>query len=328
MKRSAPYAGPVNTRPRGWIAALPFILVTLILGACYAFVAGRLPERLATHFAVDGRPDGYSSPQDFLVDCLVGLLVLGVGLGLSVQRALPARAGRWTVATAYFTAVCLGGASVTILLGNARGGDPVELRLPAWQVAVMLGAGLVAGALGWLLAGAEPEAPRPQGGAVRRLDLPAGTRAGWSRTVSSPPMALLAAAMMCAGVLLGVFAGWVGGAVMLLGGLTVAVHCSVRVTVDRRGLSLTPTLLPVPLHRIPLAKVAEATSRRIGALAEYGGWGYRIQPGRSGLLLRSGEGMVLRLTSGREFVVTVDDSATAAALLNTYLDRHRSGEGS
>ncbi|MCZ0992944.1 DUF1648 domain-containing protein [Streptomyces noursei] len=63
MKRSAPYAGPVNTRPRGWIAALPFILVTLILGACYAFVAGRLPERLATHFAVDGRPDGYSSPR-------------------------------------------------------------------------------------------------------------------------------------------------------------------------------------------------------------------------------------------------------------------------
>ncbi|MFE3772447.1 DUF1648 domain-containing protein [Streptomyces sp. NPDC059122] len=318
---------PVNARRRGWTVALPFILVTVTLGGIYASVAGRLPERIATHFGFDGRPVGYSSTQGFLWGCLLTLLVLGAGTVGLVQLRMPAQSGRLLVATGYFTAVVLGCPAVAILFGNAGGTDVAAVRLSGWQMFVALGAGVVAAGLGWLLAGADPAERRPASGPVRRLDLPAGVRAGWSRTISSPPMAVLAGAMACLGVVLGVSAGWVGGAVMLLGGLAVAVHCSVRVTVDRRGLTLTPTLLPVPLHRIPLGKVAEASSRRISTLAEYGGWGYRIRPGGSGLLLRSGEGVVLRLTTGREFVVTVDDSATAAALLNTYLDRERSGEG-
>ncbi|MFF2808797.1 DUF1648 domain-containing protein [Streptomyces sp. NPDC058000] len=327
MMRSVPSAPPANTRRRGWISALPFILVTVTLGGIYACVAGRLPERLATHFASDGRPDGYSSAQGFLWACLVTLLVLGAGIGGLVQLRMPAQSGRLLVATGYFTAVALGYPAALILFGNTGEAAVSTVRLPFWQVAVGLGAGVAAGGLGWLLAGADPAERRPPAGPVRRLDLPPGVRAGWSRTVSSPLMAVLAGAMACLGIILGVSAGWVGGGGMLLGGLAVAVHCSVRVTVDRRGLILTPTLLPVPLHRIPLDKVAEASSRRIATLAEYGGWGYRIRPGGSGLLLRSGEGVVLQLTTGREFVVTVDDSATAAALLTTYLDRRRSGEG-
>lgn len=40
-------------------------------------------------------------------------------------------------------------------------------------------------------------------------------------------------------------------------------------------------------------------------------------------MLRSGEALVVRRAGGREFAVTVDDSATAAALLNTLA--HREG---
>ncbi|MFJ5680122.1 DUF1648 domain-containing protein [Streptomyces sp. NPDC093097] len=325
MMRSAPSAPPVHSRRQGWTAALPFILVTVVVGGCYALLAGRLPERLATHFTVGGQPDGYSSPQSLLLAFLVPMLAFGAGAAALVQRGLPARGVRWTITSGYFFAACLGYLAVLTLLENAGGGAAV--RMPTWQVAVGMGAGAVAGGLGWLLAGPDPEPSRPEPGTAHRLDLPAGTRAGWSRTISSPLMVAMAGLMACAGIALGVCVGWFGGAAMLLGGLAVAAHCSMRVTVDRRGLTLTPTLLPVPLHRIPLGKVTEATSRQISTLAEYGGWGYRILPGGRGLLLRSGEGVVLRLTSGREFVVTVDDSATAAALLNTYLDRSRSGEG-
>ncbi|MFB7634965.1 DUF1648 domain-containing protein [Streptomyces sp. NPDC056149] len=326
MNHSTPSGPPANARQRGWIAALPFILATVLLGGCYALLAGRLPERMATHFAFDGRPDGYSSPQVFVLACLVPLLGLGAGTVLLVQRGLPARSVRWTIVTGYFTAGLLGHLGVLTLLRNA-GAAPDGVRLSGWQLAVALAVGVAVGGLGWLLAGADPESPRPEAGTAHRLHLPAGTRAGWTRTISSLPLAALAGVMACAGIVLGASTGWVAGAVMVLGGLAVAAHCSMRVTVDRRGLTLTPTLLPVPLHRIPLGEVTEATSRRISSLAEYGGWGYRIRPGGSGLLLRSGEGVVLRLTSGREFVVTVDDAATAAALLNTYLDRRRSGEG-
>lgn len=39
------------------------------------------------------------------------------------------------------------------------------------------------------------------------------------------------------------------------------------------------------------------------------------------MVLRSGEALGVRTTSGREYVVTVDDSTTAAALLNALVDR-------
>ncbi|GAA2680974.1 DUF1648 domain-containing protein [Streptomyces lunalinharesii] len=327
MMRSVPSAPPAPNRPRGWIAALPFLLVTVCLGGVYAVVAHRLPERLATHFGGDGRPDGYASAQGLLWGCLGILLVLGVGIGVLVRLGMPARSGRTLIATGYFTAVVLGYPAAVVLFGNAAATDAAAVRMPLSQLAAALGAGALAAGLGWLLAGPDPEERRPEPGRVRRLDLPAGVRAGWTRTVSSPPMAALAALMACGGIVMGAFAGWVGGGALLLGALTVAVHCSVRVTVDQRGLTLTPALFPFPLHRVPLDKVAEATSRRISTLAEYGGWGYRIRPGGSGLLLRSGDGLVLRRTNGREFVVTVDDAATAAALLTTCLDRKRSTQG-
>ncbi|WP_438485371.1 DUF1648 domain-containing protein [Streptomyces sp. S186] len=329
MKQSGASAPSAGTRRRSWLAAAPFIVVTLALGVLYTCVAGRLPDRLATHFGLDGRPDGdgYSSPQGFLAECLVVLLVLGAGTGLLVRGRMPAWGGRVLVGTGWFTAVVLGAPVAAILLGNAGDAGPGAVRLPAWGIAVTLGAGAVAGVLGWLLAGPDAPAPRTGTGTAGRLDLPAGVRAGWSRTVSSLPMALVGGLLMAVGILEVVLGALLGGVAMGVGGATVVGCCSARVTVDRRGLTIQPALLPFPLRRIPLDKVAEATSRSIAALSEYGGWGYRIRPGGSGLLLRSGEGVVLRLTNGREFVVTVDDAATAAALLNTYLDRRRSGEG-
>lgn len=95
-------------------------------------------------------------------------------------------------------------------------------------------------------------------------------------------------------------------------------------SVDRRGITVSG-MLPWPRIRVPLDRIEAATSRDINALAEYGGWGYRIRPGRTGVMIRSGEGIVVRLVSGRDFAVTVDDSATGAALLNTLVDRRRAG---
>lgn len=70
---------------------------------------------------------------------------------------------------------------------------------------------------------------------------------------------------------------------------------------------------------MPLDEVASASAREIDALAEFGGWGYRAH--RTGMVMRSGEGLVVRLDGGREFAVTVPDARTAAALLNTLVER-------
>ncbi|WTW92220.1 hypothetical protein OG216_02020 [Streptomycetaceae bacterium NBC_01309] len=51
------------------------------------------------------------------------------------------------------------------------------------------------------------------------------------------------------------------------------------------------------------------------ALRDFGGWGYRMRPGRSGVILRSGEVLSLDPATGGTFVVTVADARTAASVL-------------
>ncbi|QGQ19748.1 hypothetical protein GC089_11580 [Cellulomonas sp. JZ18] len=96
-----------------------------------------------------------------------------------------------------------------------------------------------------------------------------------------------------------------------------------RVRVDAAGLTAR-SALGWPTLRVPLEEVEEARTVTVDPLADFGGWGYRVgAQGRVGVVLRRGEGLEVRRTGGRATVVTVDDAATAAALLNTLADRSR-----
>lgn len=71
----------------------------------------------------------------------------------------------------------------------------------------------------------------------------------------------------------------------------------------------------------------ECLERRDIRPLEYGGWGYRVRPRSTAVVLRGGQALALRPAGGREFAVTVDDADTAAALLNTLADQRRSQRG-
>ncbi|MEV7380551.1 DUF1648 domain-containing protein [Streptomyces lydicus] len=329
--KSSPHPAPRSTgRLRPLIAAVPFLAVLAATVVVYVSVSARLPDPLATHFGTDGRADGFTSPQGFLTGCLAVLLVLGIGFGLPAGLREPSAGTPWLIAGGFATAAALGYLICLTLLGNAGAPDGAAVRLPMWQMAVALGLAVPAGALGRLLAGPAPRPTEQAEGEAPRLDLPGATAAGWSRTISSPPLVALGV-LVCGGGLVSILGGEVlTGVTLLLAGAVAVAVTSVRVTVDRRGLTLAPTLLSafrIRFRRIAPGRVAEATSRRIDVFAEFGGWGYRVRPERSGLVLRSGDGLVLRLTGGRRFMVTVDDAATAAALLNTYADRARTRQG-
>ncbi|MFI9052205.1 DUF1648 domain-containing protein [Streptomyces sp. NPDC053427] len=320
-----PAAGPL----RSWLAAFPFVASVASLGGIYAGTSDRLPEPLATHFhGLGGRADGYSSAHGFLTGSLLANLVLGIGLCVFVHLRRSAPGTRWSISGGWAVATLLGFLTATTLLANAGVTDAAEVRLPLWQPAVALAAAVLCGAVGWFLAGPDRRQParRPVGDA-QRLALAPGERAGWSRSVSSPLLVLMSVALLGASAAVGFTVDRLAGGVLFVSAPMVGALASVRVTVDRRGLALASTLVPYPFRRIPLDRVEEATSRKIVPLVDFGGWGYRVRPGRSGLVLRSGDGLVLRLTNGREFVVTVDDAATAAALVNTSLDRARARQG-
>ncbi|MEV0371776.1 DUF1648 domain-containing protein [Streptomyces sp. NPDC050636] len=312
---------------RPWTAVVPFLVVIVAIAGVLTQVSGRLPDPLATHFGADGRPNGYSSVRGFVTASLLVLLLLAVGSGVLAQLRRTAPVTRWVISAGWGSAAMLGLPVCLTLLGNAHAEDADAVRLPMWLVAVALGAAVLAGALGWLIAGPDARTAAASSGGAPRLALADGESARWSHTVSSPLLSLLGVLLLGAGLVLGFVDGWFTGAGLLVGALMIIAVASVRVTVDRRGLGLESTLLTYRFRRIPFDRVAEAVSREVATAAEFGGWGYRVCPDRTGLVLRSGEGLVLRLTSGREFVVTVDDAATGAALFNAYLDRVRAQQG-
>ncbi|MFD4020710.1 DUF1648 domain-containing protein [Streptomyces sindenensis] len=311
------------------LAALPFLLALFIDLTLYAAVEDRLPDRLAVHFDAGGSADGFMSLDAYLLSTLPSLLVLGaLWAFIAVRGGLHGRADRWFIGGGFAVAAFLGYLLAAVLFVNVDGpeGGPAD-GLPLWHIAAALAAAALAGALGALLSRSAPlpEDPRRPGPATReRIVLADSEVAAWGRGIGAwwAPVAVLV--LLAAGVTAGREQSWFIGVPLILFALVTGTFCRPHVTVDRRGLTVSG-LLPRPRVRVPLERMEIADSRPVNALAEYGGWGYRIRPERSGVITRSGEAIVVSLTSGREFAVTVADSATGAALLNTLLDRQRAG---
>ncbi|MFF6790720.1 DUF1648 domain-containing protein [Streptomyces filamentosus] len=300
------------------LTALPFVLAAGAYLLLLALWSDRLPDRLATHFTLAGEPDDFTGRTAFAAAGTVVLLVLGAAWTLFTQRA--ALWGAWLTAGLLGTLLCL-------LLGdNLDVTDPAAVSFPLGGLAVAAGAGAVLALAGHALSrlvppedgpahdtGVDPEAPR--------LDLGSGEVAGWSRATASAPLTALGLLFLAVGAVAPLLGGWPLLPLALLVAVPGLALARVRVGVDRRGLTVRSTLIPRPRLHVPLADIAGADARDVHALREFGGWGYRFRTHRTGVILRSGEALVVRRGDGREFAVTVPDARTAAALLNTLVER-------
>ncbi|MGK5627790.1 DUF1648 domain-containing protein [Streptomyces sp. URMC 123] len=309
------------------LTGAPFVIALAALLTTYATLRERLPRRLATHFGAGGGADGYTGTEAFLTT-LVALLAVGAVVFAVFTYATRTSPGaqRGLATGSFAVAALIAFLGVATLPANAGADDPAAVTLPAGQIALAFAVPGAAAALGWLLAGAgapPPPAERAPSAAAARLPLADGEAAVWTRTVRAPAVPLVSAAVVALGVVLGCTMGWDAASPTLATGAVCAVFTGVRVTVDRRGLTVSSLLLPRPRTTIPLARVEEATVREIHPLGDFGGWGYRVRPGASGWVLRSGTAVCVHLAGGKEFVVTVDDADTAAALLNTLAARER-----
>ncbi|MGW7431084.1 hypothetical protein ACWGIN_16195 [Streptomyces sp. NPDC054861] len=311
--------GPTRLRV---LTALPFLLALALHLTLLALWHDRLPDPLATHFSTQGggRADGWTGLTAFgLVSA--GLL-LGLGAGWTVLVRRNALWGAW--ATAGFTTALF----ALLLRDNLDVTDAGGVVSPLVNLTVAAGAAAVTALAGLALTRSVPQedpVSQPgQDGNGPRLPLGASEVAGWSRATDSRAMTTagaVAAVVGLAGTLGAYPAPWPLPPVLVLTGLVTLLLARVRVTVDRRGVTVRPALAPWPRLSVPLDGVESAVAREVDAPAEFGGWGYRVRAHRTGLVLRSGEALVVRRPGGREFAVTVPDAATAAALLNTLVDR-------
>ncbi|MEV5510196.1 DUF1648 domain-containing protein [Streptomyces orinoci] len=321
---------PVLTAGRHWRTGLvvtPFLLSCAVFWAVYSAHRDCLPDRLATHFSGSGHADGFSSAGSLPVVALTLLLVAGLLFGVwAYAIEVTPKGWRGQLVFAYVLAAFLGYVHISVVLvnsGHENSADQVSLSL--WELPKALGAAALAAALGLLLAtlvapaqrkAAAPAAPGP------RLDLGRDESAVWTRTVGSPVLRLTGFAETVAGLAL-CAAGlpFAGVSLVLVGALSAVGGSGARITVDRHGLTAVPAWLPFPRLHIPLERITSAASRRVRLLKDIGGWGYRVRPGQSALAMRSGDALVATLSTGSEFLITVDDAATAARLLNALIVR-------
>ncbi|MGQ4490329.1 DUF1648 domain-containing protein [Streptomyces sp. SAS_281] len=314
------------------LTALPFVLALAVDLLLFATRRDRLPAQLASHFVGNGRVDDYAGQTSYLV--VTTLVLLGTGLLWTLMAGFgkfPGRAHRVLVGFGYAFAAFIGYLLGVVLLVNVDAVEDAQGRgqgvhFPMWHMAAAFGAGVVAFGLGYLLAALTP-VPEPAGydgpeAGGERVVLGEGEVAGWARGAGSWWLPLTALLVVGSGIAVLFTAGWPFAVLPFALGLLIASFARPYVIVDRRGITVSG-LLPWPRVRVPLDRIEAAASRDISPLTEYGGWGYRIRPGRSGVMIRSGEAIVARLSNGRDFAVTVDDSATGAALLNTLIDQRR-----
>ncbi|MDG4824955.1 DUF1648 domain-containing protein [Asanoa sp. WMMD1127] len=278
-----------------------------------------LPDVLPTHWGGFGQADGFA-PAGNVWWTLFGLAAAGGGLAVVGALAHVRRRAAAGMALALAGGLAGGAAAVWCISASAAtSGTQLGWRLVLYPV------GLSYAAVVYALAGRghlrrADGTPRPPGDGAGALS--ATQRAAWSVVSRSRLFVVVAGAALLVTTFLAAYVApgaWLGAAAAAV---TLMLFAETRITVDSRGLRLTAGIVHVPITRIPLTEIVEAHAAHIDPMA-WGGWGYRVAPGRSALVLRAGPGLVVHRRDGRKFAVTVDDPETPARLLNAMLSNGR-----
>lgn len=326
-------SGPTTEswRPRARRVVACSALAALLLVAAAAAVVWswreELPDPVASHWSGAARPDGFMSLGAFVsttVAMVVGCSLLFGAIGWS--RGV-ASSTRRTVAA---TTVWVGGFGATLLLGTlaAQRGldDASSADLSGAVLALALLGPLVPAVVAALLVPGDPRRPAvaAPGPDAARLDLGPGERVVWIRRVRGGPALAAGGAAVLGTALSAVLSQlWALLVAPVLLAVALAAMFAFTVRVDATGLTVR-SALGWPRTHVPADEIERARVSRVSPLRDFGGWGWRVgASGRTGVVLRAGESLEVERTGGRGLVVTVDDAATAASLLNTVAERAR-----
>ncbi|NLE78057.1 MAG: hypothetical protein GX610_00470 [Rhodococcus sp.] len=288
------------------LTALPLLALILVRTAW----ADSLPSSMAVHWS-GSEPDRYGSPDTYFWIALgVSLLATAVATVVAVRSSadaplwLPATVmASWTVASTWILSVAL----------TQNAGRPEDARIGAWILVPLLGIPLAAGAYKFL---PRPESSQEAERPTLTTPLSSTERAAWTGQVRGRWAGALTLAMALAATVSGLMGAWwmalLFTALVFVGGAFTAI----TVRIDRRGLAISSW--GVRWKLVPLNTITSAAADHISP-THWGGWGYRISPQGTAVLVRSGEGIVMTRNNGRQFAVTIDSAGTGAALLNSLV---------
>jgi hypothetical protein len=297
---------------------LPVVVISITATLWYDSLPADLPRQW------NGAEVTSTAGTEIMIGITGSLALLAAIAGLIALSDAAAGIRRGLVLAAGFVAGLAAGvwllpASLVIATGSATP------DAGAWPLLV-----LVAGAYGFipyaLSTRRPPVVELPASGAPTALPLGATESGAWFTTVTVPMFLWLAVAMGIAAAGLTLFSLAESGAgsgsiiTLVLVGLVCLAFARLRVTVDRRGLRVTSSLFRIPIKQVPLTEIASARMEIVRP-ADWGGWGYRIRPGRSAVVLTAGPAIVVQRHNGTLFAVTIPEAELPAALLTTLAAR-------
>lgn len=286
-----------------------------------------LPDPIVTHWGPTG-PDAVGPVSPHILAHAVIVLAFGLFMwAIGFFGGRDALTRRIVAAVAAFFGVLLSG----VLIGNLavqRGlTDASEVGGADLGLGLGFGAAVVVAILAaWVTPGDRPQpTTEPVPADAPRLELAAGEQVVWVRQAGQQAALVIVALAAALAAVAGVITRTWGGPLVLGGALALLLLVMVRWTVVIDSIGLTArSVLRRPTIHVPLDEVLLAEEVQVNPLREFGGWGLRRGlHGRTGIVLRSGSALQVRRTGDRVLVVTVDDAATGAALLNALAERSR-----
>lgn len=315
------------------LAAIVLPLVIVAVGATLQVIAlPHLPATIAVHWNAAGEPDRFAPAW---TQPLV-TIALGAGIPLLIGlTSLPGlRRGDRGVTYRFMGAVSAGAAALVTLALTwtllAQVGEPAAAPAVWPSLFGSIVAAVIVGVIAWFIQPQE-EWSRPSAPAATPLAIAPGERVVWLRTTSIHPKMAIGIALIVVALAVVAFGAWLTGApegvVWLLILVTIilvvlaATSLAFHVRVDDAGLTVR-SVIGIPRFRVPLHEITTAARVEVNPMGEFGGWGLRLSADkRFGVVLRTGEAIEVARTNGRRFVVTVDDAATGAGLLQALVER-------
>ena len=311
-----------TSRPRLAIALIMLWLPVLALVILGQTLLPRLPDLTASHFGPSGVADGWASSQPYWMWVTVGSAA--VALAFTVFTLIPRFDRRMRfmmlLMATWLTALGLGvwwsSAAVTLAAPS-----PQEAVL-GWQLWAALGGSTAWAALLFIAHGRVPSEAREGATPTQPLTIAPGERVAFAASITSRTLAWLSVlvgalaigttvAVLVTGESIALVLPY--AVVMIAAWLVTLAFARVRLTIDARGLRLV-SFLGFTLKRIALDRIASVESIDLEP-TDWGGWGYRVMPGRSAFVVRRGPGLAVTLKDDRQFAVTLDDAPEAARVL-------------
>ncbi len=304
------------------------LLVAAAAIAVQLVVIPDVPDPVAVHWSVGG-PDGFGPAWSYpLMTALVGFLLpalLALSALPSVRRGDSGPTFTLLAATSLGLSVLMSALATALLVSQCGLDDAADAPGAGWLVGLAFAAGIAAAGIAWI---ALPTLPyvRTQH-ELPAVTLAAGERVVWMRTAGMRGglvvlLGGVAVALGLAGVWMLVAGDPAAGGIMLGAGILIgalaAMTTTFAVTADDRGLRVRAAA-GWPTFEVPLDDMESVTAIEVSGLGQFGGYGLRSVPGAFGVILRAGEAIEVTRSSGRRFVVTVDDAATGAAVLEALV---------